>query len=236
MLLAAGKGSRMREISKTTPKPLVEIAGKSLLGRILDQLEQAKVEEVVVNVHHLADQIEDFLATSQHGFDIIISDEREELLETGGGVLSALEVFGADPFYVINSDALWIDQEPPLLNALAQNYQPETMDGLLTIISKDLALGFDGAGDFFQDREGRLTWRGNAEEAPWVFGGIQILHPRLFEGEELGVWSLKRLYDRAAEANRLFGNVTTANWMHVGTPEAIDLAEREIAILTKGGS
>lgn len=231
MVLAAGKGTRMRHISETTPKPLVEVDGVALLSRVLDHVSAAGISTAVVNVHYLADQIEEHLTARTGGPDVIISDEREMLLETGGGVLSALEALGDDPFAVINSDALWLDAGAGVLGQMAAAFDPDKMDILMALVPRDDALGFDGAGDFFKASDGALTWRGEAETAPWVFSGIQILSPAIFEGEELGCWSLKRVYDQAASEGRLYGITLDGHWMHVGTPEGLEAAETRVADL-----
>jgi len=231
MVLAAGKGTRMRHISETTPKPLIKVGGEALLSRVLDHVEAAGISTAVVNVHYLADQIEEHLAARTRGPDVIISDESEMLLETGGGVLSALEALGDTPFAVINSDALWIDAGASVLSQMATAFDRDKMDVLLALVPREDALGFDGAGDFFMSDDGALTWRGDAEVAPWVFSGIQILSPTNFDGEELGCWSLKRVYDHAASQGRLYGIPLDGHWMHVGTPEGLTAAEERVADL-----
>ena len=231
MVLAAGKGTRMRHISQTTPKPLVEVGGVALLSRVLDHVAAAGIHTSVVNVHYLADQIEEHLMARTNGPDVIISDERDMLLETGGGVLSALEALGDKPFAVINSDALWLDEGAGVLAKMAAAFDPDKMDVLMALVPREDALGFDGAGDFFMGDDGMLTWRGDAETAPWVFSGIQILSPSLFEGEELGCWSLKRVYDYAVREGRLYGISLDGHWMHVGTPEGLEAAEARLISL-----
>lgn len=228
MVLAAGKGTRMGDISNKTPKPLVEVAGISLLDRVLDHVVAAGIDVAVVNVHHLADQIEDHLLNRENGPNIIISDEREMLLETGGGVLSALEALGDSPFVVINSDALWVDGASSFLKTLAATFDDEKMDCLLGLVATEKTIGFEGAGDFFMDEKSALKWRGAEAKAPWVFSGIQILSPRLFEGEMLGKWSLKRLYDKAEAEERLYGVPMDGEWMHVGTPEGVEEATKRL--------
>lgn len=224
MVLAAGLGQRMRPITDTLPKPLVKIAGRTMLDHMLDRLADAGVEQAVVNVHHLAEQVEAHLAGRLEP-RISVSDERAELLETGGGVKKALPFFGAAPFFHTNSDALWHETGRPALPAMARAWDPERMDILLLLADLETSLGFDGAGDFFRDEDGRLTRRGAAARAPWVYAGVAILKPELFADTPEGAFSLNLLFDRAIARGRLFGEVLEGRWLHVGTPDAIAPAE-----------
>lgn len=224
MVLAAGLGQRMRPITDTLPKPLVKIAGRTMLDHMLDRLADAGVEQAVVNVHHLAGQVEAHLA-GRLTPRITISDERAELLETGGGVKKALPLLGTTPFFHTNSDALWRETGKPALPAMAQSWDPERMDILLLLADMDTSLGFDGAGDFFCDEDGRLARRGGAARAPYVYAGVAILKPELFAETLDGPFSLNLLFDRAIAKGRLFGEVLEGRWLHVGTPEAIAPAE-----------
>jgi len=227
MVLAAGFGLRMRPITLTTPKPLVRIAGRSLLDRILDHLLQAGVERTVVNVHYLPEQIEAHLA-GRRDLDIVISRETA-LLETGGGVLQALPLLGAEPFFAINGDVLWRDGAEPALAALARAWDERTMDALLLLHPTATAVGWAGPGDFRRAGDGRLIRRGADATAPFLFAGVQILHPRLFTAAPVGAFSLNVLYDRAIAAGRGFGVRHTGGWCHVGTPDDIPPAERFLA-------
>ena len=231
MVLAAGLGTRMRAVSETIPKPLVLLAGKPLLAYALESLEVAGVTEIVVNTHHLAAQIEDFLAGhgARPGAPRIHVSREEERLETGGGVRQALRWLGDDAFYVLNSDAVIADQGPPALARLAEAWEGEAMDALLLLCPRDSALGCGGAGDFFQGSDGRLSRRGRAAAAPYVFTGVQLLHPRLFAGAPDGAYSLNRHYDEAIGAGRLFGVVHRGHMLHVGSPEGLAAAERYLA-------
>lgn len=217
MVLAAGLGLRLRPITEKLPKPLVEIAGRTLLDRALDRLEDAGVEQAVVNVHYLGDMIEAHLKNRASPRTIV--SKEEALLETGGGVLKALPVFGDTPFYVVNGDALWLNGHEDTLQRMARMWDDSAMDGLLLLHSTVEAYGYDGVGDFFLDPVGRLIRRREAEVSPYLFTGIQLLHPRLFKGVREGFFSLNLLYDKAIGQGRLFGIVHDGEWFHVGTPE-----------------
>jgi MurNAc alpha-1-phosphate uridylyltransferase len=227
MVLAAGRGERMRPLTLTLPKPLVRVAGRTLLDHALDKLAAAGVTTAVVNVHYLADQIERHLAgrTSPR---IVISDERAELLETGGGIVKALPHFGDAPFFLVNSDSLWRDGAHDNLEALAAAFDPARMDVLLLLAPGTTSIGYSGRGDFGMAPDGRLRKRADGEIAPFVYAGAAILAPRLFAGAPQGPFSLTRMFDRAREAGRLFGQPLEGLWMHVGTPDAIAPAEQAI--------
>ena len=231
MVLAAGLGTRMRAVSETIPKPLVPLAGRPLLAYALESLGEAGVTEVVVNTHHLAEQIEDFLAghVARPGALRIHISREAERLETGGGVRRALRWLGDDAFYVLNSDAVIAERGAPALARLADAWDGGAMDALLLLCPRDSALGCGGAGDFFQGGDGRLTRRGRAASAPYIFTGVQLLHPRLFAGAPDGAYSLNRHYDEAIGAGRLFGVVHRGHMLHVGSPEGLDAAERYLA-------
>lgn len=228
MVLAAGLGQRMRPITDTLPKPLVAIGGKAMLDHALDRLAEAGVREAVVNVHHLADRIEAHLAgrTSPH---VTISDERAQLLETGGGVRKALPLLGPHPFFHVNSDSLWSESGRSNLSAMTRRWDASAMDMLLMLAERETSIGFDGAGDFVRDEAGRLTRRGAAASAPFIYAGVAILKPDLFEATPEGPFSLNLLFDRAIAAGRLYGQVLEGQWLHVGTPDAIAPAEAAFA-------
>lgn len=228
MVLAAGLGQRMRPLTDTRPKPLVVVAGKTLLDHTLDRLAQAGVAQAIVNVHYLADQIEAHLRTRASP-RIIISDERDALLETGGGVVKALPLLGDAPFFHLNSDTLWIDGVRPNLARLAEHFDPAAMDALLLLAPAVTSIGYDGKGDYFMQADGRLMRRGARDVAPFVFAGAAILSPALFADAPKGAFSLTRLFDRAMAAGRLHGLRMEGVWMHVGTPQAIAQAEAAIA-------
>ncbi len=227
MVLAAGVGARMRPLTAQRPKPLVEVAGKALIDHVLDRLAAAKVERTVVNVHYLAEQMERHLAARAEP-QIVLSDERGLLLGTGGGVVKALPELGDAPFYHLNSDTIWIDGVKPNLARLAEVFDPAAMDALLLLAPTTGSVGYAGRGDFSMAPDGRLRRRSEREVAPFVYAGAAILTPALFAEAPQGEFPLTALFDRAAEAGRLFGLRLEGLWMHVGTPDAIALAEAAI--------
>lgn len=228
MVLAAGLGKRMRPITVSTPKPLVEVAGRSLIDYGLDALERAGVGDVVVNVHYLADQLQSHL-TRRHHPRIAISDERAGLLDTGGGIARALPELGPDPFYILNSDSFWIEGARSNLDWLASAWRDSDMDALLLVASTVKAVGYNGRGDFRMGPTGALVRRPEREVAPFAYTGAAILHPRLFNDCPPGAFSLNTLFDRAIEAGRLYGVRLDGIWLHIGTPEAIAEAEAALA-------
>jgi len=227
MVLAAGKGERMRPLTATMPKPMVKVAGRPLLDHVLDKIAQAGVQTAVVNVHYLADQIENHLAgrTSPR---IVISDERDQLLETGGGVVKALPLLGNEPFVLVNSDSIWLDGTQSNLKRLIETFDPDRMDALLLLAAVTGSIGYAGRGDFTMTTDGRLQPRAERQVAPFVYAGAAVFSPRLFDGAPQGAFSLNRLFAKASEADRLFGLRLDGLWMHVGTPDAIALAEQAI--------
>ena len=231
MVLAAGLGTRMGALSDTVPKPLVPVANKPLIAHALESLEQAGVAEIVVNTHHLAAQIEAFLAThaARPGAPSIHISREEERLETGGGVRRALRWLGDDAFYVLNSDVVVVERDAQALPRLAEAWDGEAMDALLLLCPLARALGYGGAGDFFCHEDGQLSRRGAAQAAPFVFTGTQILHPRLFVDAPARAYSLNRHYDEAILASRLFGLAHWGHMLHVGSPEGLEAAERYLA-------
>jgi len=229
MVLAAGLGKRMRPITATTPKPLVEVGGRALIDYALDRLAEAGVERAVVNVHYLADLIEAHLRRRDRP-RIQISDERDRLLETGGGVRKALPLLGPKPFMILNSDSLWIEGPRSNLARMAAAWSPDHMDILLLVAATATSVGYDGAGDFHMDPAGRLERRGERKVAPFVYAGVAVLKPGLFEGSPDDSFSLNLLFDRAIEAGRLFGLRLDGYWLHVGTPESIAAANERIAL------
>ena len=224
MVLAAGLGTRMRPHNGRIPKPLVTVGGKALIDYVLDRLADAGVERAVVNVHHLADQIEDHLAARKRP-QIVISDERPQLLGTGGGVVRAMPELGGGPFFHVNSDTIWIDGVAPNLMRLAAAFEGARMDALLLLAPTATSIGYSGRGDFTMAPDGRLKRRGERDVAPFVYAGAAILTPAFFAGAPAGPSSMVPLFDRAIAADRLFGLRLEGLWMHVGTPEAIKAAE-----------
>lgn len=228
MVLAAGLGTRMRPITDRIPKPLVEVVGKTLLDHVLDPLAEAGVTRAVVNVHHLADQIEAAVAGRSRPA-VVISDEREAILDSGGGVARALPHLG-ETFLIRNADSFWTDSGPSNLTRMIEAFDPARMDTLLLLATLEGSVGFDGPGDFFRDADGRLTRRGQAARAPFAYAGAAIMRKGDFDGRSDGdVFSLNALWNASLARGRLFGLVLDGLWLHVGTPEAIGEAERAIA-------
>lgn len=225
MVLAAGHGKRMRPLTDKVPKPLIRLGGQALLDHVLDRLDAAGVATAVVNVHYLADQVENHLA-GRNGPDIVVSDERDLLLDTGGGVCRALGLLGAAPFFIHNSDSVWIEGAASSLERLGRAWDPDRMDSLLMLAPVVNSVGYAGAGDFTMAPDGRLQRRTEGDIVPFVFAGVSIVHPRLFVDCPEGPFSLNLLWDRALAAGRLFGLRHEGIWMHIGTPEALEEAER----------
>lgn len=223
MVLGAGLGKRMRPLTDRMPKPLVEVAGRTLIDRVLDRFAAIGVRDVVVNLHYHADKLERHLARRD---DMRVRFSHEpELLETGGGVRKALPLLGAEPFFVANADVLWLDGAQSALARLACAWKDSDMDALLLLTRAATAFGYEGRGDFFLDPLGRVRRRRGHEVAPFVFAGVQILHPRLFDGAPDGAFSLNLLFDRALEAGRLWAIAHDGLWFHVGTPESVAATE-----------
>ena len=231
MLLAAGRGERLRPLTDRMPKPLVAVAGKPLIDHVLDRLAAAGVERAAVNVHYLADQIERHLR-DRTAPRITISDERAKLLNTGGGVVKALGLLGSEPFIHVNSDTIWIDGVKPNLARLAEAFDPNQMDALLLLAPVADSIGYFGRGDFTMAANGRLTRRVEQDVAPFVYAGAAILRPELFKDAPQGAFSLTTLFARAEAEGRLHGLRLEGVWMHVGTPDAIQQAEAAIAAST----
>ncbi|NIA68003.1 nucleotidyltransferase family protein [Pelagibius litoralis] len=219
MVLAAGLGQRMRPITDTLPKPLVPVRGRAMLDTILDRLENIGIAQVVINLYYLGEMIEQHL-NARKSPPAVFSHE-DDLLETGGGVRKALPLLGGDAFFALNGDVCWLDGHTPALERLAAAWDEDEMDALLLLHPTAFALGYEGAGDYVMDPEGRLRRRREREVAPFLYAGIQILHPRLFEGAPEGSFSLNKLYDKAQEAGRLWGIRHDGEWYHVGTPESL---------------
>ncbi len=230
IVLAAGLGTRMRPYNGHIPKPLVEVGGKSLIDYGLDRLADAGVERAVVNVHHLADAVERHLSTRRNPH-IVISDERGELLGTGGGIVKALPELGDTPFFLVNSDTLWLDGVKPNFARLAENFDAKTMDALLLLAPTAGSLGYEGRGDYAMLPDGRLRRRGEQEVVPFIYAGASILSPALFAAPPAGAFPLTLLFDRAGEKGRLFGLRLEGIWMHVGTPQAVAAAEAALAAM-----
>lgn len=228
MVFAAGLGTRMRPITDTLPKPLVRVAGKALIDHMLDRFADAGVETAIVNVHHHADQMEAHLA-GRRAPEIIISDERKKLLDQGGGIRKALPLLGDAPFLLCNTDAFWVEGARPNLPRFAAGWDPEKMDILLLVAATSSSMGIDWLGDFTMDSLGRLKAREERRVAPFVYTGVGIIKPELFKNRTDEVFRLAPYFHKAAAAGRLFGRRLDGLWFHVGTPQAIEEAERTVA-------
>ncbi len=231
LILAAGLGKRMRPLTATRPKPLVAVAGKPMIDHCLDKLAEANVRQVVVNVHYLADSLEAHLQGLSYPFEIVVSDERPQLMETGGGMVHAEPLIGGDPFYCINSDNLWIDGPNNSLLSLAARWDDSVMDALLLLVPQARAHNYRGQGDFCLDARGRVSRRRRDRTAPFIYTGIQLVSKRLLADPPEGPFSTNILWDRAIEAGRLFGIVHEGEWFEVGNPQAIAPTEAQLAEL-----
>ncbi len=228
MILSAGMGNRMRPLTDVVPKPLVRLGGRALIDHALDRLADAGISHAVANAHYLADKLESHLKLRKHP-KITISNERDALLDTGGGVVRALPLLGKKPFIIHNSDSVWIEGIGSNLDRLIATWDSARMDCLMLLALGATSLGYDGHGDFNMDAGGRVTRREPQRQSPFVFSGVSIAHPRLFDNAPTGKFSLNVLWDRAIERGRVFGVRLEGTWMHVGTPEALDDAERRLA-------
>jgi len=222
MILAAGRGERMRPLTDSTPKPLIPVAGQSILDRAMERLAAHGVQDVVVNVHHLGEQI----ATHLAGRAQIVREDR--LLETGGSVKNALPLLGAGPWFILNGDGLWRDGPQPMLSRMATRWDSTQMDALLLLHPIETAVGREARdrGDYFLDADGHARHRGAVDSAPYLFASVSICNARLFQDSPEGPFSLLKLWNRAEAAGRLFGLVHDGQWFHVGTPQALAEAER----------
>jgi N-acetyl-alpha-D-muramate 1-phosphate uridylyltransferase len=230
MILAAGLGTRMRPLTDGRPKPLVEVRGKALIDHAIDRLVAAGVTTIVVNVHYHADMLRTHLA-KRRDVEIHISEEKTELLNTGGGIFHVLSRFGNEPFFVHNSDSIWVEGYGHALERMKSRWNPEKMDCLLLIASLVTAIGYEGPGDFMMDSDGKLSRVPEKKISPFAYPGVYIVHPRLFDGMKPGAFSINPLWDRAIEAGRLYGIRLDGVWIHVGTPEAVKEAEAFLADL-----
>ena len=225
MILAAGRGERMRPLTDTIPKPLIPVAGRSMLDRAMDRLAAHGVRKIVVNAHHLGEQIAAHLA----GRAAIVHEER--LLETGGSVKNALPLLGDGPYFILNGDGLWSDGPQPMLSRMEAAWDPSRMDALLLLHPLETAIGREAKdrGDYFLEADGRVGHRGTAPSAPYMFASVSICDARLFRDSPDGPFSLLKLWNRAEAGRRLFGLVHDGDWFHVGTPQALAEAERRLA-------
>ena len=227
MLLAAGLGLRMRPLTETTPKPLLTVKGRALIDYGHDHLRTAGVLRAVVNAHYLPEQIEAWAARQSHP-PVAVSDERGVILDTGGGIVKAISMLGAEPFFVLNCDSFWVDEGRPALERLREVWNGSTMDCLLLLSPVEKTVGYDGKGDFHVDGNGRLSRRRAGETRALVYIGGYLVHPRLFANAPEGKFSMNALWNTAIAAGRLYGLEHQGLWLHVGTPEAIAAAEARV--------
>jgi MurNAc alpha-1-phosphate uridylyltransferase len=230
MILAAGLGTRMRPLTNDLPKPLVSVRGKTLIDRVIDRLAAAGVELIVVNLHHHAGMLKQHLA-SRKDVEIRTSDETDRVLGTGGGIFNVLPLFEGEPFFVHNADSIWVEGYGQALGRMIARWNPDVMDALLLAAPLVNSIGYDGPGDFLMDPEGRLSRVPEQRLSPFAYPGVQIVHPRLFDGAKPGAFSINPLWDRAIERERLFGIRLDGVWMHVGTPDALAASEGYLADL-----
>ncbi|MDB5422806.1 MAG: mannose-phosphate guanylyltransferase [Phenylobacterium sp.] len=228
MVLAAGLGTRMRPLTDHLPKALVQVAGRTLLDRVLDKLVEAGVERAVINVHHFAGQVEAHLA-GRTDLEILISDEREGLLDSGGGIQHARAMLGEDPILVANIDSLWLEGATPALEGLKAAWNPQRMDLLLLLVRRGHGIGFEGPQGFLMDEAGRLTHSASQDVVtPFANVGFGILKPQILDGQASPAFSIIPIWHRLQASGRLYGAPMDAFWMHVGDPAARDEAEARL--------
>lgn len=230
MIMAAGLGTRMRPLTLDRPKPLIEVQGKALIDHVIDRLANAGVTTIIVNVHHHADMIEKHLA-KRKDVEIRISDEREELLDSGGGVYKALDQFAGRPFFHVNSDTVWAEGTGRALDRLKARWNPEAMDALMLLAPTVNTVCYEGRGDFMMDAEGRLSRVPEHRVSPFVWMSVEIVHPRLFAGAPGGKFSINPLWDAAIAKSRLYGVRLDGVWMHIDRPDAVTASEAFLADL-----
>ena len=227
--MAAGLGTRMRPLTNDRPKPMVKVAGKPLIDHAIDRLVAAGVTTIAVNVHYRADLLKEHLRQRGDGVKIYISEETDELLGTGGGVVKAMHYFEGEPFFIHNSDSIWIEGYGHALDRMIARWNPEEMDALLLMASLVSTIGYEGGGDFVMDADGRLARVPEARVSPFAFPGVQIVHPRLFADAPKGAFSTNLVWDRSIAKGRLFGMRLEGTWMHIGTVEALADSEAFLA-------
>jgi MurNAc alpha-1-phosphate uridylyltransferase len=224
MVLAAGLGTRMKPLTNDRPKALVSVGGRALIDHVLDRCVEAGIERAVVNVHAFADLLEAHLKR-RSDIEIVISDERARLMETGGGIKQARPLLGNDPILVSNIDSVWEEPAGSAMARLARGFDQDRMGARLLLAAMDQQLGYDGAGDFSAEPDGQLALRGDRAHAPWAYMGVQIIDPALVDPEPLEPFSFMRVWKRLISEQRLFGAPLGGFWMHVGDPDARVQAE-----------
>jgi MurNAc alpha-1-phosphate uridylyltransferase len=228
MIMGAGLGTRMRPLTDDKPKPLVPVAGRTLIDHSIDRLVAAGVTQVVVNIHYKAALLVAHL-DKRRDVTITYSDETAQLLDTGGGVVKALSLFEGEPFFVLNSDSIWVENDVPVLSSMQQAWDGARMDGLLLLAEMSTAMGYDGTGDFVLLPGNTIARAKGRSEKHYAYPGVQIVHPRMFADAPAGAFSTNLMWNKAIDHGRLFGTVLDGVWIHVGTPEAVDEAEAYLA-------
>ena len=239
LVLAAGLGTRMRPLTNDRPKPLIEVGGKALVDHMLDRMQAAGVQDAIVNVHYCADQMEAHLA-SRSAPRIVISDERAQLLETGGALTKVRPLLGDAPVFIANTDSIWIEEGAPAFEALREGFDPTRMDFLLLLARMDRLLGFGDKGDFALLADGRLAWPKDAPQAlQYAYTGVQLMRPQVADGAPVEPFSLRRFWEASLAQGRMYGIVLDGFWMHVGDPAAREEAEialEDFASMASAGS
>jgi MurNAc alpha-1-phosphate uridylyltransferase len=236
MILAAGLGTRMAPLTLEKPKPLIELNGKPLIDHAIDRLVRGGVNFIVINVHYMADQIVAHLEkrkARESDVEIRICDETGMILDTGGAVAKALPLFEGEPFFAHNSDSLWVEGMGSAMARMKARWNPDTMDALMLLAPCATAIGYEGRGDFEMDAWGMLKRRAEMNLAPFVWTGLQIVHPRLFDGAPTGRFSINPLWDKAIENGRLWGVRLDGVWIHVGTLQGLEEAENFLRDLAR---
>lgn len=232
MIMAAGLGKRMQPLTASRPKPMVELDDKPLIDYTLQRLADLHISPIVANVHYLPDILEKHLNASEIA-DVVIADERDQLLDTGGGTMANLDILGRDPFFILNSDSLWIEEDVKNLKHMLDTWDGDKMDCLMLMASIDNSLGYSGNGDFDLGADSRPIIRAAGVKVPYVHSGCCLIDPKLFSGAPEGPFSLNLLWAKAAHAGRLFGVVLDGFWLHIGTPEALHEAEEKLKSLKR---
>jgi MurNAc alpha-1-phosphate uridylyltransferase len=228
MIMAAGYGTRMRPLTNNIPKPLVKVRGRALIDHVIDRLVAAGVNEIVVNIHYMGDQIASHIGKRKDA-TFIISDETDNLLDSGGGIYKALPQFGNEPFFHANADTVWVEGVSSALKKLMARWNPETMDALMLLAPTVTTVCYDGRGDFMMDSDGRLSRVPEGYVSPFVWMSMEIVHPRLFADAPGGKFSINPLWDKAIAKGRLFGQRLDGVWMHIDRPEAVTQSEDYLA-------
>ena len=228
MIMAAGFGTRMRPLTNKIPKPLVKVQGRALIDHVMDRLVEAGVKTIVVNIHYMGDQIKAHVE-KRKDVEIVISDETDTILDSGGGIFKALPHFKGEPFYHANADTVWVEGASHALPRLRAAWDPYNMDALMLLASTVTTVCYEGRGDFMMDSEGRLSRVPEGRISPFVWMSMEILHPRLFDGMQPGKFSINPLWDKAIAKGRLYGQRLDGVWMHIDRPEAVTQSEEYLA-------